>query len=223
MNIILLGPPGAGKGTQARLLQDQYGMIQIATGDMLRAAIKNNEPLGLKAKQLMEAGKLVPDDLMIELIASRIAEPDAQNGFILDGFPRTVPQAEALDKMLKEKHTRLDAVIEIKADEYALIERIAGRFSCNTCGAGYHDKFKAPKKPGTCDICGGHEFSHRPDDNAETLKTRLKAYEEQTAPILPYYQQKGLLKTVNGMAGMDIVHDLIDAVLRAAKPATVAG
>lgn len=218
MNIILLGPPGAGKGTQAKLLQEQYGMIQIATGDMLRAAIKRGEPLGLEAKKLMDAGNLVPDDLMVRMIAERIAQPDSQNGFILDGFPRTVPQAEALDKMLAARNTGLDAVIELKADEYALIERVSGRFSCAACGAGYHEKFKPTKKTGVCDVCGSREFCHRSDDNAETLKTRLKAYQEQTAPILPYYRQKGILKTVDGMAGMETVHDLIDAVLKAAKP-----
>lgn len=218
MNIILLGPPGAGKGTQARLLQEQRGMIQIATGDMLRASIKSGDALGKQAQKLMDEGKLVPDELMVSMIADRIAQPDAQNGFILDGFPRTVPQAEALDKMLKDRNTSLDAVIEIKADESALIERVSGRFSCENCGAGYHEKFKPTKISGVCDICGSTKFCHRSDDNAATLKTRLKAYQEQTAPILPYYRQKRILKTVDGMADMTAVHQLIDTVLDTTKP-----
>ncbi|MDP9127996.1 MAG: adenylate kinase [Pseudomonadota bacterium] len=217
MNIILLGPPGAGKGTQAKLLQEQYGMFQIATGDILRAAIKNGEPLGLEAQKIMDDGKLVPDNLMIRLIEVKIGQLKPGTGFILDGFPRTVPQAEALDEMLAEQHKSLDAVIELKVDEAALIERVSGRFSCSNCGAGYHEKFKPTKTSGICDACGGKEFCHRPDDNAATLKTRLKAYQEQTAPILPYYRQKNLLKTVDGMAGMEAVHQLINAVLKAAK------
>ena len=203
MNIILLGPPGAGKGTQAKLLQEKRGMFQISTGDILRMAIKDGEPLGLEAKKIMDDGKLVPDNLMIRLIEVKIAQLEPGTGFILDGFPRTVAQAEALDEMLVDLNKKLDAVIELRADESALIERVSGRFSCNTCGAGYHEKFKPTKVAGVCDVCGGKEFCHRTDDNATTLKTRLKAYQEQTAPILPYYRQKGILKTVDGMAGME--------------------
>jgi len=213
VNIILLGPPGAGKGTQARLLEETHGMLQLSTGDMLRGAIKRGEPLGLEAKKLMDAGKLVPDDLMIRMIEDRISQSDCSKGFILDGFPRTVPQAEALDRMLAQKNKSLDAVIELKVDEDALVERISGRFTCAKCGAGYHDKFKPTKVPNTCDECGSHEFTRRPDDNAETLKTRLKAFREQTAPIIPYYKQKGLLRQIDGMRSVEDVQKEIEAVL----------
>jgi adenylate kinase len=214
MNIILLGPPGAGKGTQARLLEERFGMIQLSTGDMLRAFVKSGQPLGQEAKKIMEAGQLMPDRLMIQMISERIAQPDCAKGFILDGFPRTVPQAEALDEMLAERGTKLDAVIELEVDEKALIERVTGRFSCAKCGAGYHDKFKRPKQEGICDSCGGTEFACRPDDNPETMKARLKAFDEQTAPILPYYRQKSLLKTVNGMDSMESVRDALIAILQ---------
>ncbi len=213
MNIILLGPPGAGKGTQAKLLEEQHGMIQLSTGDMLRAAVKRGEPLGLEAKKIMDAGGLVPDHLMIKMIEDRIRKPDCAKGFILDGFPRTVPQAEALDKMLSACGKKLDAVIELKVDEAALIERVSGRFTCAKCGTGYHKKFKPPKHAGVCDVCGSTEFICRPDDNPETMKTRLKAFQDQTAPILPYYRQKGLLKSVDGMASMDAVHGSIEHIL----------
>ena len=213
MNIILLGPPGAGKGTQARLLQDKHGMVQLSSGDMLRASIKNGEPLGLEAKQIMDSGKLVPDDLMIRMIDVRIDQPDCAKGFILDGFPRTVPQAEALDQMLTAKGKRLDAVIQLTVDEPALIARVSGRYTCAKCGTGYHDSFKPTKRAGVCDNCGSTEFTRRADDNAETMKTRLQAFQEQTAPILPYYQGRGLLKTVDGMAPMEQVFDAIEQAL----------
>jgi len=210
MNIILLGPPGAGKGTQSRLLEEKYGLIQVSTGDMLRAAVKRGEPLGLEAKQIMAVGKLVPDDLIIRMIEDRIAKPDCAKGFILDGFPRTVTQAEALDDMLMKHGKKLDAVIEIKVDEGALVERVSGRFTCAICGEGYHDKFRPLKKQGVCDVCGGTEFIRRADDNAATMTSRLKAFHEQTAPILPYYKAKGLLKSVDGMAPMlDVQKSLI--------------
>jgi adenylate kinase len=180
-------------------------MIQLSTGDMLRAAIKNGEPLGLEAKQIMDSGQLVPDDLMIRMIDARIDQADCSHGFILDGFPRTVPQAEALDNMLSTKGKQLHAVVQLTVDDAALIERVSGRFTCAHCGTGYHDKFKPTKAAGICDVCGGTEFTHRADDNAETMKTRLTAFQEQTAPILPYYRGKGLLKTVNGMAPMEQV------------------
>jgi len=216
MNIILLGPPGAGKGTQAQRLQNEVGMVQLSTGDMLRAAVKSGSPLGLKAKGIMEAGQLVPDDLMVGLIEDRIAQPDAAKGFILDGFPRTAAQAEALDTMLAKSGKKLDEVIEMEVDEAALTERVVGRFTCAKCGTGYHDKFKRPKVEGVCDVCGSTEFTRRPDDNAETMTTRMAAYRAQTEPLLPYYRAKGILKKVDGMAAMDEVYRQIRAVLAGA-------
>lgn len=214
MNIILLGPPGAGKGTQARVLEEKFGMIQLSTGDMLRAAVKNKTPVGMEAKGLMDAGKLVPDALIVRLIEDRIAQPDCASGFILDGFPRTVAQAEALDVMLAAQGKNLDAVIELAVDEAALVERVSGRFTCAKCGEGYHDTFRMPKTTGVCDKCGGTEFSRRPDDNAETMKTRLAAFREQTAPILPYYKAKGLVKSVDGMQEPAKVTVAIEAILK---------
>ena len=213
MNIILLGAPGAGKGTQARMLEEEFGMIQLSTGDMLRASIKMKETLGLAAKELIDKGQLVPDALMIRLIEARISQPDCARGFILDGFPRTVPQAEALDAMLAEKNMKLDAVVELKVDEAKLVERVAGRFTCAKCGEGYHDSFKPTKVADVCDSCGATEFTRRADDNAETMKTRLQAYRDQTAPILPYYQGKGMLKSVDGMAEMMAVYDALVQLL----------
>lgn len=213
MNIILLGPPGAGKGTQARQLEEKYGMVQLSTGDMLRASIKKGEPLGVQAKALMDAGQLVPDDLMIALIEERIDQPDCAKGFILDGFPRTVPQAEALDVMLSKKNKALHFVVELKVDEDALVERVSGRFTCSTCGEGYHDRFKPTKVAGVCDVCGSVNFTRRADDNAETMKARLQAYREQTAPILPYYQARGALKSVDGMAPMEDVFESLEETM----------
>lgn len=213
MNIILLGPPGAGKGTQARMLEEKYGMVQISTGDMLRASIRAGEPLGLEAKKLMDAGSLVPDDLIVMMIKSRISKPDCAKGFILDGFPRTVPQAQALDSMLEAGGMKLDAVVELKVDEAKLVERVSGRFTCAKCGEGYHESFKPTKTEGVCDNCGAGEFTRRPDDNAETMKARLAAYHEQTAPILPYYQGKQMLKGVDGMADLEKVFQEIKQVL----------
>ena len=216
MNIILLGPPGAGKGTQAQKLQTDVGLIQLSTGDMLRAAVKSGSALGQQAKGIMDAGKLVPDELMVGLIEDRIAQPDAAKGFILDGFPRTEAQAEALDKMLARSGKKLDRVVEMEVDEKALTERVVGRFTCAVCGTGYHDKFKRPKVDGVCDVCGSKEFTRRKDDNAETMKTRMAAYRAQTEPLLPYYRAKRILKTVDGMAAMDEVYRQIRAVLAGA-------
>jgi len=213
MNIILLGPPGAGKGTQAQRLQAERGMVQLSTGDMLRAAVASGSELGKTAKGIMERGELVPDALIVGLIEDRIAQPDAAKGFILDGFPRTEAQAKALDDMLAKAGKKLDRVVEMEVDEKALTERVVGRFSCAKCGAGYHDSFKRPKVEGTCDVCGGQEFSRRKDDNAETMKTRMAAYRAQTEPLLPYYKARGVLRTVDGMAAMDEVYRQISGVL----------
>lgn len=213
MNLILLGPPGAGKGTQARKLQDERGLIQLSTGDMLRAAVKSGSEIGKKAKAVMDAGKLVSDDIMISMIEDRIGQPDCKKGFILDGFPRTAAQAEALDAMLSRKGLKLDHVIEMAVDEKALTERVVGRYTCAKCGAGYHGSFHKPKVAGICDVCGGREFTRRADDNAETVRTRLEAYRKQTQPILPYYRAKGILKSVDGMAEIDEVGRQLGVIL----------
>lgn len=211
--LVLLGPPGAGKGTQAKRLERAYGIVQLSTGDMLRAAVASGSDLGREAKDVMDAGKLMPDAIMTEIISDRIEQPDCANGFILDGFPRTRAQAEALDALLDGKGLALDKVVELKVDEQALVERVSGRFACAKCGAGYHDKFQPPKQAGICDVCGSTEFKRRADDNAETVRARLSAYREQTAPILPYYRDKGVLVEVDGMADIDEVTRQIEHVL----------
>ncbi len=213
MNLILLGPPGAGKGTQAETLSAKHGVIQLSTGVMLRAAVKAGTEVGLKAKSIMEKGGLVSDDIVVRIIKDRIAEPDCEGGFILDGFPRTLPQAAALEKMLKSSKKRLDFVIELKVDDKALVERISGRFSCSKCGAGYHDKFKQTKVAGVCDSCGNKEFTRRADDNAETVQNRLLAYYKETSPLIGYYFAKGLLDTVDGMGAIDEVGSSIEKVI----------
>jgi adenylate kinase len=213
MNVILLGPPGAGKGTQAKRLEESRGLRQVSTGDMLRAAVQAGTPLGLEADRIMKAGKLVPDAIMIDMIAERIDQPDCRRGVILDGFPRTVRQAEALDAMLADRGHGLDAVIEMVVDDAVLVDRIAGRYSCAKCGAVYHDKTHQPKVAGVCDVCGSKEFKRRPDDNPQTVKARLQEYYQQTAPILPHYKKKGLLRQVDGMAAADAVTRQIEAVL----------
>lgn len=215
MKLILLGPPGCGKGTQADLLEDGRGIIQLSTGDMLRAAVAAGSEVGKKAKAVMEAGELVSDAIVIGIISDRLEEPDLAKGFTLDGFPRTVPQAEALERLLKDKDLNIDHVIELEVDENALVERITGRFSCARCGEGYHDKYKQPKTEGVCDECGSTEFKRRADDTEETVRNRLKEYHRETAPIADFYRAKGLHKGVDGMAPIDEVTTQIAAILDA--------
>jgi adenylate kinase len=214
MNIILLGPPGAGKGTQAARLEAMRGMVQLSTGDMLRAAVAQATPVGLKAKAIMEAGELVSDAIVSALIGERL-DAIADKGAIFDGYPRTRAQAEALDLLLAERGRSLDHVIELEVDEEALVRRITGRFSCAKCGAPYHDTFKLPKIEGICDVCGSHEFKRRPDDNEQTVRTRLAEYRAKTAPILPYYEERRLVRRVDGMAPVEDVSAAIDAILDA--------
>ncbi|HEX8467859.1 MAG TPA: adenylate kinase [Allosphingosinicella sp.] len=216
MNIILLGPPGAGKGTQAGRLISERGLVQLSTGDMLREAIKAGSPIGLRAKAIMEAGELVPDEVVNELIAHRLDLPEGYSGsgFIFDGYPRTEAQAVSLDSLLAERGMKLDHVIELLVDADALVDRITGRFSCGKCGAGYHDRYKLPKVPTLCDVCGAEEqFRRRPDDNEETVRNRMAEYRAKTAPILPFYEAKGLVTRVDGMAPIGEVSATIEAIL----------
>jgi adenylate kinase len=216
MRLILLGPPGAGKGTQAQWLKDTYGIPQLSTGEMLREAVAAGTEVGREARSIMEAGHLVSDEVINRIAAERIDQPDCAKGFILDGYPRTINQAEALDAMLAERGLKLDAVIELTVDKDALIERISGRFSCAKCGAGYHDKFKPTTTPGVCDVCGSTELVRRKDDNAETVRSRLVAYEAQTAPLLPFYEAEGLVRRVDGMGSIE---DVTEGIRRALQPA----
>jgi len=215
MNIILLGPPGAGKGTQAQHLISGRGLVQLSTGDMLREAIKAESPIGLRAKAIMAAGELVPDDMVNELIAARLDAPEryAGAGFIFDGYPRTEAQAVSLDALLAERGLKLDHVVELIVDEDALVDRIIGRFSCAKCGEGYHDRYKLPKTEGLCDVCGSDEFRRRPDDTEATVRTRMAEYRAKTAPILPYYEERGLVRRVDGMAPIPDVQREIDRIL----------
>ena len=215
MNIILLGPPGAGKGTQASRLEKERGMVQLSTGDMLRSAIKSGSEIGLRAKALMEAGELVPDEVVNALIDARLSFPDGEPaGFIFDGYPRTEAQAVALDALLAKHGVKLDHVIELAVDEEALVDRITGRFSCAKCGAGYHDRYKQPRVPNLCDVCGAEDaFRRRPDDNEEAVRTRLAEYRAKTAPILPYYEARGIVTRIDGMAPIGEVSATIEAIL----------
>lgn len=215
MNIILLGPPGAGKGTQATRLVDSRGMVQLSTGDMLRAAVKAGTPIGLKAKAVMDAGELVSDEIVSGIIGEALDGLPKDTGAIFDGYPRTEAQALSLDTILADRDRTLDHVIELEVDEDALVERITGRFTCATCGTGYHDTFKQPKVEGECDKCHGHEFKRRPDDNEETVRTRMAEYRAKTAPILPIYEARGIVSRVDGMADMDEVTEAIAAILDA--------
>jgi adenylate kinase len=212
LNIILLGPPGAGKGTQAARLQAARGMIQLSTGDMLREARASGSPIGEKVKAIMDAGELVSDAIVTALIAERL-DSAADKGAIFDGFPRTRAQAEALDILLSERGRKLDHVIELAVDEEALVQRITGRFTCAKCGTGYHDSFRPTKVPGVCDVCGSTEFKRRPDDNEQTVRTRMQEYRAKTAPILPFYEAKHLVRRVDGMAPIDEVAAQIDDIL----------
>jgi adenylate kinase len=213
MNIILLGPPGAGKGTQSALLVEHHGMRQLSTGDMLRAAVKAGTPVGLRAKAVMEAGQLVSDEIVSDLIDAELAAMGEGTGAIFDGYPRTEAQAVALDALLAKHGRQLDHVIELGVDEEALVERITGRFTCGQCGEGYHDVFKRPAVEGTCDKCGSTEFKRRADDNEDTVRTRMAEYRAKTAPILPYYDARGLVSRVDGMAHIDAVTASINKVL----------
>jgi adenylate kinase len=212
MNIILLGPPGAGKGTQAARLQANRGMIQLSTGDMLREAVAAGTPVGLKAKEVMARGELVSDAIVSALIGERL-DASADQGAIFDGFPRTKHQAEALELLLAQRGRHLNYVIELAVNEDELVKRITGRFTCASCGTGYHDSFRPTKVPGVCDNCGSTEFRRRPDDNEQTVRTRMAEYRAKTQPILPYYEAKGLVRRVDGMLSVDEVAAQIDAIL----------
>lgn len=216
MNLVLLGPPGAGKGTQAKLLEDSRSLVKLSTGDMLRAAVAARTELGRTAGDVMERGELVPDELVIKLIAERIDADGSVQGFILDGFPRTIAQAEALDRLLKARGKKLDRVIVMEVDDDALVERIAGRFACADCGEGYHDLYKMPKVPGVCDRCGGTQFVRRRDDNEAVVRSRLKAYHAQTEPLIDYYTRQGKMRAVDGMADIAAVQEEIDLALESA-------
>ena len=214
MNLVLLGAPGAGKGTQAKRIEQEFGIIQLSTGDMLRAEVSSGTAIGKQADEIMKAGQLVPDEIIIGLIDSRLDREDCRRGFILDGFPRTLAQATALDAMLARKHLKLDKVISIEVDDEAMVERMSGRYTCARCGEGYHDRFKQPKVEGVCDVCGSTEFVRRADDNAETVRQRLKAYHSQTEPIIAYYDKQALVRRIDGMRAIDVVTEEIVSALR---------
>lgn len=208
MNLIMLGPPGSGKGTQAKRLTERFGIPQISTGDILREAVKEGTPLGKEAKRYMDEGKLVPDEVVVGIVRERLKEPDCEKGFILDGFPRTVAQAEALDRILEEMGRKIDHVIDIEVSEDELLKRLTGRRTCKRCGAMYHIIFNPPKRDGICDQCGG-ELYQRDDDREETIKARLKVYREQTAPLIDYYEKRGLLRRIEGSGKIDEIEERI--------------
>ncbi len=213
MNIILLGPPGAGKGTQARLLMEDRGLIQLSTGDMLRAAAKAGSAIGLQAKAVMDAGELVSDEIVIGIVDERLDHDDVANGVIFDGFPRTTRQAAALDQLIADKGLTLDATVNIQVNDAAMVGRISGRYTCASCGEGYHDQDKKPAKDGVCDVCGATEFKRRADDNAETVAARLVEYHAETEPVIAYYQDSGKVKNIDGMADIGQVSASIKAAL----------
>ena len=213
MNIILLGPPGAGKGTQAKLLEQGRGMKQLSTGDMMRAAVAAGSEIGLKAKAIMDRGDLVSDEVILAVVGERMSQPDIKAGVVFDGFPRTPAQAEALDGMLAARGQKVDAVIEMKVEDEELVKRISGRFTCASCGKGYHDSFDKPKKDGICDVCGGIKFTRRADDNEKTVRDRLNVYNKQTAPLVNYYAKRGNLHSVDGMADIKVVTAAIGRIL----------
>ena len=213
MRLILLGPPGAGKGTQAQWLRDQYGVPQLSTGDMLRAAVAAGTEVGRQAKAVMDRGELVSDQIINAIVDERLDQADCAPGFVLDGYPRTPGQAEALDAMLARRGQKLDAVLELAVDDEILVDRVSGRFTCAKCGTGYHDRYKPTTVPGVCDVCGATEFTRRPDDNAATVRNRLAAYHAQTAPLVAYYRGRGILHTVDGMASIEAVRAAISAEL----------
>ena len=214
MKLILLGPPGAGKGTQAQRLIDRHQIPQLSTGDMLRAAVAAQTEVGVKAKAIMDAGNLVPDEVVNAIVAERIAADDCTNGFILDGYPRTLKQADVLEELLEKRGQHLDRVIELKVDDDVLVRRVSGRFSCASCGAVYHDEDRRPKTEGVCDTCGSTEFKRRPDDNADTMRSRLRAYYKETSPLVGYYHCKGTLRSLDGMAPIDEVTESIEQILK---------
>ncbi len=214
MNLILLGPPGAGKGTQAKRIVEAFKLVQLSTGDMLRAEVGKGSEIGRQAAAIMKAGLLVPDEMIDKLVDSRLDQDDCAKGFILDGFPRTLPQAAALDEMLANKSLALDAVLSIQVDDEAMVQRISGRYTCAKCGEGYHDTFKRPKKAGVCDVCGATDFTRRDDDKAETVRARLKAYHAQTEPIIAYYRKRGIVHSIDGMLSIDGVTEQVIAALK---------
>ena len=212
--LILLGPPGAGKGTQARMLEESFGLVQLSTGDLLRAAVAAGTEAGKQAKAVMESGGLVSDDIVLAILSDRLKDPDTAKGVILDGFPRTDGQAAALDQLLEAKRQKVTAVISMDVDDHAMIARVAGRYTCGSCGEGYHDEFKQPAKAGVCDKCGGTAFKRRADDNAETAGARLQAYHAQTAPLISYYDSRGVLHRIDAMGSIDAIRDGMSGIVK---------